>query len=533
MAPSFRMANVIPDLIALSIGARFLGRLPGFLRRTLDLNEARRILARRLETRQARFLRLIREIVYAHPENPYRQLLDHVGCEGGDIQQLVEKEGLEGALAVLLDKGVYLSVEEFKGRVPVKRGNLSFTADPSPPRNPLCEPHLSVQSSGSRGRSGPVLMDLAYVRACAVNASLVLDARGGSQWLKADWETPGGSRFRLLKYSCFGAPPVRWFSQLDPDAPQLDPVHRWSQRVMRWGSRISGVSLPGPIHASVGDPIKIAHWARDVVRGGRTPHLFTFPSSAVCLCQSAWEAGIELNGFQLTIGGEPITEARLRTIRKAGATAMPRYGTMECGPIGYGCLAPEAIDEVHVQHDLHALIQAGSGGERWGFRQGALFISTLHPAAPLFMLNVSMGDQGIMGMRTCGCPLEEMGWVTHLHDVRSFEKLTGSGMTFLDTDVIPVLEEDLPTAFGGAPTDYQLMEKETEQGHAVLSLLVHPDLGPLDPDAVAETFLSALGARSAENRLMELAWRGSGIVRVERQAPRQTRSGKILHLYVE
>jgi hypothetical protein len=526
------MANVIPEMAALSIGARFFGRLPGFLRRSLDSKEARRVLETRFETRQARFLRLIREVVYAYPENPYRQLLDHVGCEHGDIQQLVEKEGLEGALAVLLGKGVCLSGEEFKGRVPVKRGSLSISAGILPPQNPLGEPHLSVQSSGSRGRSGPVLMDLAYVRACAVNASLALDARGGSQWIKADWETPGGSRFRLLKYSCFGAPPVRWFSQLDPDAPQLDPIHRWSQRAMRWGSWMSGVSLPRPIYASVDDPIRIAHWARDAVRGGRTPHLFTFPSSAVCLCQGAWEAGIDLNGLQLTISGEPITEARLRTIRKAGATAMPRYGTMECGPIGYGCLAPEAVDDVHVQHDLHALIQAGSSGQRWGFRPAALFLSTLHPAAPFFMLNVSMGDQGILGNRTCGCPMEDMGWVSHLREIRSFEKLTGSGMTFLDTEVIPVLEEDLPSAFGGAPTDYQLMEKETEHGHAVLSLLIHPDLGPLDPDDVVETFLSALGARSPENRLMELAWRGSGIVKVERQAPRKTRSGKILHLHL-
>jgi hypothetical protein len=76
------------------------------------------------------------------------------------------------------------------------------------------------------------------------------------------------------------------------------------------------------------------------------------------------------------------------------------------------------------------------------------------------------------------------------------------------------------------------MEKETEEGHAVLSLLVHPNLGPLDSEAVAETFLSALGARSPENRLMEMAWRGSGIVRVEREAPRKTRSGKILHLHL-
>lgn len=146
------------------------------------------------------------------------------------------------------------------------------------------------------------------------------------------------------------------------------------------------------------------------------------------------------------------------------------------------------------------------------------------------MFNLFMGDQGIMRESICACTLEGLGWATHLQEVRSFEKLTGSGMTFLDTDVIPVLEENLPAAFGGAPTDYQLMEQEREQGPAVLSLLVHPSPAPLDPNVAAETFLSALGARSPENRLMELAWRGGGIVKVQREAPRKTRSGKILHL---
>jgi hypothetical protein len=520
------------DLTTLGIGTRLLGRLPGFLRGSLDLAEAREIRLRRLERRQASFLSLIRRAVYDQPRSPYRELLNHAGCEHGDLERLVEREGLEGALTVLFQEGVYLSIDEFKGRVPLKRGSFSFSTDLDPPRNPLCENHVAVQSSGSRGRSRPVLMDLAYVRACAVNASLVLDARGGSHWLKGDWETPGGARFRLLKYSCFGAPPVRWFSQLDPATSHHDPVYRWSDRAMRWGSRLAGVPLPRPMHAPLDNPICIAQWMREVLRRGQVPHLFTFPSSAVRLCQSAGEAGIDLGGTQLTIGGEPITEARMETIRRTGATAMPRYGSMECGPIGYGCLAPEATDDVHLLHDLHALIQPGPAGEQRGFPSRALFVSMLHSAAPFVMLNVSMGDQAIVQRRSCGCPLEKLGWVTHLLDVRSFEKLTGSGMTFLDTDVIRVLEEDLPSRFGGAPTDYQLMEQETEQGQPVLHLLVHPDLGPVDADAVAETFLSALGSQNQENRLMGAVWRETGILKVERRAPRTTRSGKILHLHL-
>jgi hypothetical protein len=93
-----------------------------------------------------------------------------------------------------------------------------------------------------------------------------------------------------------------------------------------------------------------------------------------------------------------------------------------------------------------------------------------------------MGDQAIVVQRACGCPLEQLGWVTHLHTIRSYEKLTGGGMTFLDTDVIRVLEEELPARFGGTPTDYQLLEEEADDGQPRLQLLVHPRVGPLNPN---------------------------------------------------
>jgi hypothetical protein len=380
----------------------------------------------------------------------------------------------------------------------------------------------------------PVLIDLAFVRGCAVNTLLFLDARNGQHWLKADWEILGaGARFRLLKYAAFGAPPARWFSQLDPDSSELDPIFRWGDRAVRWGSRLAGVALPRPIYAPVNDPIRLARWMRDMLRRGQVPHLFSFPSSAVSLCRRASEAGISLEGAQLTIGGEPVTEARLATIREVGVTALPRYGSMECGPIGYGCLCPDTADDVHLQHDLHALIQAGPAGEALGFPPGALFVSTLHPAAPFVMINVSMGDQATISRRRCGCPLQTQGWGTHLHGVRSFEKLTGTGMTFFDIDVIRVLEEVMPARFGGFPTDYQLLEQESEKGEPQLRLLVHPELGPMNTDEVAETFLSAIGATNRLYRMMESCVREARILKVERRIPQSTRSGKILHLHIE
>ena len=58
-----------------------------------------------------------------------------------------------------------------------------------------------------------------------------------------------------------------------------------------------------------------------------------------------------------------------------------------------------------------------------------------------------MGDQGVLARRDCGCPLDGIGWQSiPLDNVCSFEKLTSGGMTFLDVDVIRVLEEVLPAA---------------------------------------------------------------------------------------
>jgi hypothetical protein len=127
--------------------------------------------------------------------------------------------------------------------------------------------------------------------------------------------------------------------------------------------------------------------------------------------------------------------------------------------------------------------------------------------------------------------MEALGWRTHLHTIRSFEKLTAGGMTFVDTDVVRVLEQVLPDRFGGSPVDYQLIEAEAEDGRPQLSLLVHPRVGPLDSRAVQEAFLEAIGAGSGAARIMAHQWREGRVLRVEREPPRAGMLGKILHVW--
>ena len=518
----------------LAPGVRFLWGLRACLRPPLTAEIARTILSARLARREADFLALARGAVYANPGSPYRQLLELAGCQYGDLEGLVGREGLEGALVHLYRQGVYLTIDELKGRRPAVRGSATLSIQPAQVRNPLVGFHLPTQTGGSRGARTLVPVALASVRDRAVNQCLVLEARGGGHWLKATWAVPGRIVSGVVRASSFGAPMARYFALVDPAEADLDPRYRWEVRALRLGSLLTGVPLPRPEYVPIADPLPIARWLAGVLANGGTPHLFTFVSPALRLCQAATQAGIELRGAMATITGEPVTAVRLGLLERAGLHAVAEYGSAECGgSVSYGCLAPEAPDEVHLFDDLHALIQAATPADRGELPGSAILVTSLRPTAPLILLNVSMGDRAVLTRRDCGCPLEELGWRTHLHTVRSFEKLTAGGMTFLDTDVIRVLEEVLPARFGGGPTDYQLAEEEGADGQPRLRLVVHPAVGPLDADALIEVFLAEIGSGAGAERVMAIQWRMARLLRVERRPPRATASGKILHLHRE
>ena len=171
----------------LLMGARFLVDLPRFLRRPVTIEEARATLGRRLERREEDFLALVKRTIYDHPPSPYRALLEHAGCEPGDLARLVRQDGIEGALQVLLRHGVYLTVNEFKGRSPVRRGSATVAAEPGRFRNPASVLHGLAASSGSRGRPTVVPLDLHFVRDMAVTVCVAFDARQALDWVYSRW----------------------------------------------------------------------------------------------------------------------------------------------------------------------------------------------------------------------------------------------------------------------------------------------------------------------------------------------------------
>ena len=184
------------------------------------MGEARALVAGRLEQRDAAFLEAMRRGVYERPGSPYRALLALAGCEFGDVARLVAQAGVEGALHALYRAGVYLTVDEFKGRRPIVRGGRTVATGVDGIGNQPSGAHVLGRTSGSGGVPTPVPADLEFLRDRAVNSLLVLSAREGLAWRHATWGVPGSDALvPILRLAVAGARPARWFALVSAAAP--------------------------------------------------------------------------------------------------------------------------------------------------------------------------------------------------------------------------------------------------------------------------------------------------------------------------
>lgn len=344
----------LPSLRDLAMLARLTRDFPGFIRTPITSEQAVEIIRGRLAAREERFLRMAERAIFGHERSPYHQLLRAAGCEFGDLKALVDKEGLEVALSRLVEAGVFVTFDEFKGRKEATRGTRRFVFAEDDFDNPHLSPHFEARSGGTRG-----------------------------------------------------------------------------------------------------------------------------PSTSV----------------------------------KRGLPSI-------------------LSDDLHLFSDCDALIQRSREVTDSGLSVGAFLFTSLLPSAPKILLNVESGDYGTVWRRDCGCQLGALGLTTHLAKIRSFEKLTGEGMTFVQTDLLRLLEKILPSHFGGTSADYQLLEEEGADGILRLLLVVSPRIGPVDGDAIQSLFVDELGRDGGFTRAYAEVWRRAGTVQVKRQWPVATKAGKILPFHV-
>ena len=130
---------------------RYLRGLPGYLEGRLDPGTAPAWIAEAVRHRSPEFLRLLDDGVFQNPRSPYRNLFSWAGVEAEDVRELVTSEGVEGALRRLFDAGVYVTLDEFKGHVPIRRGSAERHVSPADFDNPLAARHFEGWSGGSGG----------------------------------------------------------------------------------------------------------------------------------------------------------------------------------------------------------------------------------------------------------------------------------------------------------------------------------------------------------------------------------------------
>ncbi len=505
--------------------ARVTRDLPRFIRAPIELGYAIDAIKARLNTREARFLAMASRAIYRQPASPYLKLLRAAGCEFNDLERVVQRDGLEKALERLAAAGIYLTFDEFKGQKEVVRGSQRFIFSEDDLDNPGLSPHIEARSGGTRSAGTSVKMALPYFSELAVNTALALHANGLSNYDHAFWlqvATPG------LICARFGKLPLAWFHPIQP-FPRKALAVAWYMSLM---SRISGRRMPTPTFLSLQKPGQLVDWLLAQRREGRSVCLTTYASSAVRVCIAAGERKLRLEGVCFITLGEPFTEAKRAAVEAVGARALVRYAFTEAGIVGFGCGTSRVSDDMHFFQDSYGLVERSRAVGDCGPVVDALLFTSLLPSAPKILLNVESGDSAVLERRDCGCELGALGLRTHLSRVRSFEKLSGEGMTFIQTDLLRALEEVLPARFGGTSADYQVLEKEGEHGILRLFLLVSPRVGSVDEAAVRETFLRELGQVGATEAEMASLWRQAGAVEVRREWPMATKAGKILPFHL-
>jgi hypothetical protein len=500
----------------LRCAARLARDLPGFLSTPIDAAGARDRVERQVKARGQRFLDMLKESVFAHPESPYRRVLDWMGCELGDIRGMVEQDGVEGALQRLAAEGFYFTFDQFKARRPMVLGSREFSFRDSDFNNPRYQPHFILWTGGSRSPAMQVPVSLEFVEEMAVSTVAGLEANGLSRHRHAYWLLSTALTL-ALRQAKLGHSPVAWFYPVGP-IPWKGKVAAHALALL---AGALGRPLPKPRFHDLADGEGMARWLERERAAG--PILLTcYASSMVRICGAARELGIDLADVCFVTFGEPYTEAKQQIVAGAGARTVSHYGFTEGGLAGYSCANPVAPDDVHLFEHTFALVTRPVHGIH------AFLLTSLTSSAPKIMLNVEPGDYGVIEHRPCGCRLERIGLTRHIHTIRSYEKLTGEGMTFVKSDLLRILEQVLPARFGGSAADYQLVEAEDEAGIVRLTLVISPRVGPVEEQHARELLLEELRRDGGPSVAGSQAWERGGTVRIHRGEPTATAAGKVL-----
>jgi hypothetical protein len=518
-ASSLQVKNAVLGLVRLGLA------LPAFFRRRVTIEDAVEEVRAGVDRRAETFLDIARTEIYTDADHPYLRLLKIAGCEYGDLDAHVRRDGLVATLERLAHSGVYLTADEFKGKKDVIRGAAAFRVAPERLERGR-RPGLTVQTSGSSDQPVTTTASLGRLEFHTPAMAVFFAAHNFFSARHAFYDAvlpASGAIGNVLIYAQLGIAADRWFARAIPVKSRLGKrYHALTMRMIAFMARRYGAGFASPEFTELDT---IVRWAAAQREAGRTSCVTTAASNAVRVARLAAEQGLSLQGTKFLASGEPLTAAKRDIIERAGAGVTCRYAFTELGIAGFGCGSPASPDEVHVHENVLALVAHPEAIGGPGVHP--LLFTTADRRADRLLLNVANGDYGVLQKRDCGCALERAGLALHLHDIRSYEKFTGEGMNYFYGDLLQFVERTLPAEFGGGPGDYQFVEEEDVAAQTRLTLRVDPKLGAIDEARLLARLRAELGRGAWSSEFQARVWDGAGTLRVAREPPTASARGKI------
>jgi len=433
----------------------------------------------------------------------------------------------------LRDAGVYVTLDEFKSRMPIVRAGMLVETRETDFNRPVRSNFAVVGStSGSRLRETPVAYNWDFLAEEATEEALLFEIHGLMETPFALWfpRLPAMAGIHnLLMQIKYCKIPRKWFSQIEQDSRDMTFLQRAAVPYVRILSRLAGMSVPRPEYADFNYVGPVVDWIVKEKREHGRSALKTYTSSAMRIAQYAADHGVDISGTLIFTGGEPLTRRRAEFMKALGIQPYARYVATEAGIIGASCTEIRAADDMHIYTDRIALIQRRHKIAQTDHEVATFLLTALSRNTPKVLFNTELGDFGDVEVRPCGCLFGSMGMNLHVSGVRSYDKLTGEGMTLLGSElgeVVATLIEECK----GSPDDFQFWEDEDSSGFTKVIVAVSSRVSLPGEQIFADRILARLRLRNEGSRMTSQMWEQAATLEVIRAHPVMTKRFKLLPL---
>ncbi len=398
------------------MAGRYLAGLRALWRAPENWHDAVGVIRGWLAQREDAFARMVQQSIYGNPRSPYLPLLQAAGLSQEQVLGLVRDVGLEGCLRRLYEAGVYVTLDEFKGRKPIQRHGLELAVTAGDFNTVTSGQHLPAHSGGSRTRGTATPIDVGDLMYELPPRYLFSQAYGLLDKPFALWRPPPPATAGLraaLRNVKLGMSQTHWFSLTRPGLGPASGKSALITLCTALGSTLMGHPITYPRYMPVGRADAVARWLAGEKARGVLVHLDVSTSMAVRICLEARALGLDISGQTVRVGGEPLTPAKAAVFQQASLRYCSQYAITETATLGLSCATSPLLDDMHLLTYRMAVIQQPKELLGWPEPVGALLVSVFSPRITKVLLNVEVGDYGVLDERPCDCPLGAAGLHTH------------------------------------------------------------------------------------------------------------------------